>query len=427
VDKLLKYFPLVKIDEAAHMVWGVATSEKPDSDGEICDYDFCKAEMRKWSEDAFKKTTAAGQEPSLGNMRVMHQLEIGGKAIKITYDDEAKKIWVGSTPANDDVWNLLKGGFLTSHSIGGAYAWKRQEGEYVRFGPKIGEISYVDQGANSDAAFSYVKADGSTELRKFAKPGEKELAILKKLEAPTMLLDLSDEGLERLQKAIGSDMSTEFEKFAAEIRKIVVQTSAARGDAMKLTADQFKKAADALGISEEDFGKAIAANLVAPDALAKAQGGLAALHGHMEKAMEHHEAMHKAHTALGAMHEKHSGHLGKMMKAVKSLMGSDEKEAEKAIKALISDLKKFDTEPAPAPAPAPAPEKKDELATFGKAEVEAMLKKQKEESDAALEAAIKKALDSTPADYRPAALFKVTRDNDVKQREKVDQSDPLPV
>ena len=71
--------------------------------------------------------------------------------------------------------HLLKGGYLTSHSISAPMLGSDKKREYVRYGPTIGEISYVDKGANPEAGFSYVKADGSTGLRKFAKPGEKEM------------------------------------------------------------------------------------------------------------------------------------------------------------------------------------------------------------------------------------------------------------
>ena len=101
------------------MVWGIVASETPDSDQEICDYTTAKTEIKKWSDDQLAKTIAAGQDPSLGNMRVMHQLQIGGKAVKIQYMDDAKQVWVGSEPANEEVWHLLKGGYLTAHSLGG--------------------------------------------------------------------------------------------------------------------------------------------------------------------------------------------------------------------------------------------------------------------------------------------------------------------
>ena len=402
LEKLLKYFPLVKIDEATHTVWGVVTSETPDSDNEICDYPAAKAAIKAWSDETFAKTTAAGQDPSLGNMRVMHQLEVGGKAIKIEYKDDSKQVWVGSEPANDDVWHLLKGGFLTAHSIGGSYAWKRKDGDHVRYAPTIGEISYVDKGANPDASFSYVKADGSTELRKFAKPGPEEEKILAKLKE-SQLTKLSDDDIDRIAKAISTELGTDLEKLRALVSGVVAKTTPATGADMK--PEEIKKCAAALGISEEEFKK----QFVAADALAKAKGGLAALHGHMETAMEHHEAMHKAHGAMGSMHEKMATHLGKCMKACKAVMGDDEKESEKALKALVDELK-AGTEPP----------KKDEPETFTKAQAEALVKSA---VDTAVADAVKKAIDALPAP--PAAkVFSIDRDTGAAKQQT---SDPLPV
>ena len=331
MDVLLKYFPIVKVDESAHMVWGIVTSETPDSDEEICDYPAAKAAIKAWSDDQLAKTTAAGQDPSLGNMRVMHQLQIGGKAVKIEYRDDQKQVWVGSEPVNEEVWHLLKGGFLTGHSIGGSYDWKRTEGKFVRYAPTIGEISYVDKGANPDASFAYVKADGVTELRKFVAPGEKEKEILRKMKEAT-LVNLSDADVERLTKAFAASLDTHLEKMNALTAELVGQLNTSKGAMMK--PEEIKKCAAALGISEDEFVKLY----VPADALVKAKKGLAALHGHMEAAMSHHEAMHKAHTALGSLHDKMGTHLGKCMKSVKDVMGSDEAAADKAIKDLLDEL-----------------------------------------------------------------------------------------
>jgi len=423
VDPLLKYFPIMKVDEGAHMVWGLVTSETPDSDKEICDYSEARAEIQKWSDDQLAKTLAAGQDPSLGNMRVMHQLQIGGKAVKIDYKDTEKQVWVGSEPANDDVWHLLKGGFLTAHSIGGSYKWKRKEGEYTRYAPTIGEISYVDRGANPDAAFSYVKADGSTELRKFATPGEKEKQILAKLHNEAD----RDADVKRITKAVMAELGTDLEKLRTLAAGLVAQIEPTKGDTM--TPEQIKKCAAALGISEEDFKK-----LYAPAAdLEKAKGGLAALHGHIEKAMGHHAEMHKAHGALAAMHEAHAKHLGKCDKACKAVMGSDEKEAEKALKALLAELTPAPDAEAVAKAAADkaAADKAaaDAGGSLSKAEVEKMLADQKAENEKATAEAIKKALDETPANdaASKAKVFAVIRGTEVKKAEAEAASDPLPV
>ena len=169
-EEFNKFFPLVKVDEKNHMTWGIVTSETVDKDGEICSYEDAKKSYKEWSDDFVEKTTAAGQEPSMGNVRIMHKPEIGGKVIKLEFKDDEKQIWVGTQPVNDEVWDLIKGGYITGLSQGGRYLWKKQEGEYTRYAPKISEVSYVDNPALGEACFVYVKSDGSTEIRKFSSP-----------------------------------------------------------------------------------------------------------------------------------------------------------------------------------------------------------------------------------------------------------------
>lgn len=170
------------------MAWGLAASETPDKDGEIWDYEFGKPQFQKWSQDFLARTTAAGQEFSLGNVRLMHQLEIAGKVVKIEYNDEAKQVWIGGEPKNAEIWDQLKRGFITAYSLGGQYAWLRpdeQHPEFNRYGAIIGEMSWVDNPSNPDATFAYVKADGSTELRKFA-PRDPQ-AVIDKVKAEAAL------------------------------------------------------------------------------------------------------------------------------------------------------------------------------------------------------------------------------------------------
>lgn len=172
MEDLKKFIPLAKVDEETHMTWGIATSEKEDRDGEVCNYEGAKKAYTTWTEDFIKKTSAAGQELSMGNIRIMHGLQIGGKVIKIEFNDLEKQVWLGTQPANDEVWQLIKGGYITGLSQGGKYAKRWKENEITYYIPEIAEVSYVDAPCLSEASFAYVKADGSTELRKFAKKGE---------------------------------------------------------------------------------------------------------------------------------------------------------------------------------------------------------------------------------------------------------------
>jgi hypothetical protein len=192
--KLLKFSQLAKVDETTHTVGGIATSETPDKTGEIADYKASKKAYQTWSA-GFKKTTeTSGQEESLGNIRKQHTLEVAGKTIAIDYNDAEKTISLDTTPIDDVMWEQIKKGFYTGFSHGGDYAWRRcaecetdipqgnncpscKKQVYVRYAPILAEVSYVDNGCNPDATFAYVKADGTTEMRKFQGAAMEQLNI----------------------------------------------------------------------------------------------------------------------------------------------------------------------------------------------------------------------------------------------------------
>jgi len=168
-----KNFRLVKVDEATHKVYGLATSEAVDCDDQIADYEGSKQTFTQWSEDFMKRTQAAGQSVSLGNIRIQHNVgDVGGKATRIDFRDETKEVYLESEPINDEVWDMLQGGFLTGYSIGGRVTKVQKEGKYERYWFTLSEVSYVDNPANPDATFAYVKANGSVELRKFRRSPE---------------------------------------------------------------------------------------------------------------------------------------------------------------------------------------------------------------------------------------------------------------
>lgn len=192
MNEFRKFHQFSKLEDSKDgppTIWGVATWEQPDSDNELCDYETAKPVYQAWSAKAFKRTSNAGQEPSLGNIRLQHGSEVGGKATKLEFDDKAKEIWLGSEPISDAVHDQLKKGMYTGYSQGGSYAWRAcadcegqmpmQQGYNfcencgknvnVRYGLKrIAEVSYVDSPATGEG-FEHVKANGSTEILKFQK------------------------------------------------------------------------------------------------------------------------------------------------------------------------------------------------------------------------------------------------------------------
>jgi hypothetical protein len=155
---------IAKIDESKHEVWGVATAEIVDKEGEIFDYESSKPYFKRWSDEISKAT--AGK--SLGNVREMHEPSAVGKLVAIAFDDDLKQIRVGARIVDNVAWQKCMLGVYTGFSIGGAYvkAWK--DGEYVRFTASPVEISVVDNPCVPGAHFTAVKADGTFEVRKFS-------------------------------------------------------------------------------------------------------------------------------------------------------------------------------------------------------------------------------------------------------------------
>jgi hypothetical protein len=183
-----KFVPLMKVEDdptdGLAIAAGIATAEIPDKDREICDFNDTVPLYRAWSEEAFKATSAAGQEPSLGNVRIMHGLEAGGKVTKLDFQADKKQIWIVTKAKDEAVSRDLRAGIYTGFSQGGKYIYRKCEscktempqGRFcprcekqvdVRYAARPSEVSYVDSPCLGAAHFAYVKADGSTELRKF--------------------------------------------------------------------------------------------------------------------------------------------------------------------------------------------------------------------------------------------------------------------
>ncbi|MFP5236980.1 MAG: hypothetical protein ACLGSD_13845 [Acidobacteriota bacterium] len=188
-EKFAQFTKVQEQPDGTVTVYGIATHEAPDLENEICDYDAAKDAYQQWSLGAVQRTSGAGQEISLGNIRRQHSTEPAGKVTKIDYDDSAKEIRLGSVPINDDIREQLQQGFLTGYSQGGSYAWRKcdncdkslplqQANNYcpnckknvpVRFGLKrLSEVSYVDSPCTGKG-FDYVRADGSSKHVAFAK------------------------------------------------------------------------------------------------------------------------------------------------------------------------------------------------------------------------------------------------------------------
>jgi hypothetical protein len=166
IDDMNLFVPITKIDAARRLVYGVVTAEKPDVTGEVCDYASTKPRYQKWSE----KFAAATDGKSLGNLRAMHGNIAAGKLIEIAFNDEARQVEICGKVVDDAEWQKVEEGVYTGFSQGGRYLkrWPDpDQPKLTRYTAEPLEVSLVDHPCLPEATFAVIKADGSTELRKF--------------------------------------------------------------------------------------------------------------------------------------------------------------------------------------------------------------------------------------------------------------------
>jgi hypothetical protein len=164
------FIPITKVDAARRLVYGVATAEQPDVSNEICDYASTKPLYQKWSQ-RFADTTDG---KSLGNLRAMHGNVAAGKVVELAFNDDEKQIEICGKVVDDAEWAKVEEGVYTGFSQGGHYVKRWKDGgnaDLTRYTAEPVEISLVDSPCLPGATFSMIKADGTSELRKF-KPAE---------------------------------------------------------------------------------------------------------------------------------------------------------------------------------------------------------------------------------------------------------------
>ncbi len=165
LDEVQFFCPLVKVDAKKREVWGVVTAEIPDRDNEICDYESTAPYYKALVEEMGKASDGANILP----LRAMHGLIAAGKGIGIEFRDESKQIFMGFKVVDPVEWLKVEESVYTGFSQGGRYIKKWKDGEYTKYTAKPSEVSLVDIPCLPTATFEYVKADGSSEIRKFKK------------------------------------------------------------------------------------------------------------------------------------------------------------------------------------------------------------------------------------------------------------------
>ncbi len=132
---------IIKTDDEKRMVYGYASTEALDSQGEI---------VRK---DAIEE--ALPDYMRFANVREMHQQSAVGVAKEASMDD--KGLYLTAHVVDDSAWAKVKAGVYKGFSIGGK-ALERLDNVVSKL--RLSEISLVDRPANPEAVFDVFKADG---------------------------------------------------------------------------------------------------------------------------------------------------------------------------------------------------------------------------------------------------------------------------
>ena len=162
------FIPLEKFDEVTGIGSGTLALEELDKSGEIMDYATAKPKFQAAAEE-FQK--ASGGKSVLA-LREMHRRDTSaGIFTKMIFDDDAKKINVHFKVNDPVVKQKAADGNYTGLSVGGSYEKKWDDEIHkgaVRYTPLPVEGSLVDSPCMPSARFELHRADGATELKKFA-------------------------------------------------------------------------------------------------------------------------------------------------------------------------------------------------------------------------------------------------------------------
>jgi phage head maturation protease len=135
------FCPIAKIDSDQRLVYGYASTEATDSQGEI---------VRK---EAIEEALPAYMR--FANIREMHLPSAVGVAKEAMVD--GKGLWLKAKIVDDDAWRKVREGVYKGFSIGGSVTLRDAADPQIVTGVELTEISLVDRPANPDAVFSLWK------------------------------------------------------------------------------------------------------------------------------------------------------------------------------------------------------------------------------------------------------------------------------
>lgn len=171
---------------------GVMTSETPDEDREIMDFEQSRPYFEDWSDTAFKRSGGK----SYGNLREMHGLTAAGKLTRPpVFDTKTKKILVQGLIVDPIAMRKANEGVYVGLSIGGRYVDRYPDPDnpgFTRYVADPTELSLVDSPNNPDATMELIGPTGTTKFVKIGAPSLVPAGALGELDY-----------FERLMKAAG--------------------------------------------------------------------------------------------------------------------------------------------------------------------------------------------------------------------------------
>jgi phage head maturation protease len=172
------YAEITKIDQDRHMVFGYASTEALDSQGEIVKREALQAALPDYMRFA--------------NIREMHQPSAVGVATEAELD--ARGLYLAAKIVDPVAWEKVTSGVYKGFSIGGRVVARDQAQKHVITGVTLSEISLVDRPANPEAVFTMFKLDDVSMGKIGARNSADDLSMIQAIHDQAVALGASCDG-----------------------------------------------------------------------------------------------------------------------------------------------------------------------------------------------------------------------------------------
>ena len=150
------YWPIAKFDAERRMIWGYASTEAEDEQGETVKREALAAALDDYMRFA--------------NIREMHQPSAVGVAQEAAVDDHG--LYIAAKIVDGDAWAKVVEGVYKGFSIGGRVTARDPGNRNIITGLDLTEISVVDRPANPEAVFDcWKRAAAGADASEYADPG----------------------------------------------------------------------------------------------------------------------------------------------------------------------------------------------------------------------------------------------------------------